>query len=183
MHRHGSRGFTLLEVMVAMAILATVFVVLLENHGSSLRLSERSRNVTVAINLAKDMMTDLELQGWPELGGDGGNFEEMYPGLYPTFRWEREVNENAFWTYIRECTVRVYWRDGPVEQKVEILQYLAALDQEQQQMAEEESGGGDDDTAGGAGGAGGTGGSGGSGGSGGASGSGGKTGTGGLTGG
>ena len=39
MSRHARRGFTLLEVMVAMAILATSFVVLLENHGSSVRLS------------------------------------------------------------------------------------------------------------------------------------------------
>jgi general secretion pathway protein I len=164
MTRRPPRGFTLLEVMVAMAILATVLVVLLENHGSSLQLSERSRNVSIAINLAKDMMTDLETQGWPELGGDAGNFEQEYPNLYPNFRWERDVAENAFWTYIRECTVRVFWREGPTEQKVELFEYIAALDTQQQLAADQEAGvestpaEGTDSGTGGTGGAGGTGG-------------------------
>lgn len=148
LRRRRIRGFTLLEVMVAMAILATTMVVLLENHGSSLRLSERSRNVSIAINLAKDLMTDLEIKGWPELGSEQGNFEETYPGLYPNFRWERVVEENAFWSYIRECTVRVFWVEGPSEQKVEILQFIAAMDAEEQQIAKDESSGGDDDTTG-----------------------------------
>jgi general secretion pathway protein I len=144
-----ARGFTLLEVMVAMAILATVFVILLENHGSSLRLSQRSREISVAINLAKDLMTDLEIQGWPELGQNSGTFEELYPGVYPNYWWESIVEENIYWTYVREVTVRVFWRDGPRDHKVEILQFIAAMDIEQQTMAEEESTDGDDDTSGG----------------------------------
>lgn len=150
MKRHWSAGFTLLEVMVSMAILATVMVVLLENHGSSLRMSERSRQVSLAINLAKDLMTETEIQGWPELGNETGDFEETYPGLYPGFFWERVVDENVFWTYIREVTVRVFWRDGPKTHDVEIIQFISAMDVEQQALAEEETtGGGDDDTSGG----------------------------------
>jgi len=152
--RRTKAGFTLLEVMVSMAILATVMVVLLENHGSSLRLSERSRQISMAVNLAKDLMTDSEIQGWPELGAETGDFEDLYPGLYPGFYWERLVEENVFWTYVREVTVRVFWRDGPLSHNVELIQFIAAMDVEQQTMAEEEStGGADDDTSGGTGGA------------------------------
>jgi len=134
--------------MVAIAILATVLVVLLENHGSSMRLSQRSRQVSVAINLAKDVMTEIEIQSWPELGAETGNFEEMYPGLYPDYWWESVVEENAWWTYVREVTVRVLWRNGLQTHNVEIIQFVAAMDVEQQNLAEEESSGGDDDTSG-----------------------------------
>jgi len=134
-------------VMVALAILATSMVVLLSNHGSSIRLTERSRQVSVAINLAKDLMTDLEIQGWPEFGNWGGDFEELYPGLYPGYRWEMEVTESLYWSYVRECYVRVFWMDGTQEQVIELVQFVAAMDTEQQQLAEEEYSS-DDDTSG-----------------------------------
>ena len=145
MARTHRRGFTLLEVMVAMAILATVMIVLLENHGASIRMTERSRQISIAINLAKDLMTDLETEGWPEMGEYSGDFEELYPGLYPSYRWEREVIENNFWSYVRECYVRVYWIDGTFEQKIELTQYIAATDNEQQEIAEDEYSSSDDD--------------------------------------
>ncbi len=152
MNRRRTRGFTLLEVMVAMAILATVMIVLLENHGASVRMTEKSRQVSIAINLAKDLMTDLETEGWPEIGEYSGDFNELYPGLYPGFRWEREVIENNFWSYVRECYIRVFWLDGSFEQKVELTQYIAATDNEQQEIAEDESSaseeGADDDATG-----------------------------------
>jgi len=157
MRRRLHHGFTLLEVMAAMAILATALVVLLENHGMSLRLSDRSRKVSIAINLAKDLMTDLETEGWPELGVLQGSFDDLYPGLYPDFRWEREVVENNFWDYVRECYIRVYWKDGEAEQKIELTQMISAMDTEQQNLAKEESG--DDDTSTGLSGASGTSGS------------------------
>ncbi len=137
MSRHARHGFTLLEVMVAMAILATSFVVLLENHGSSVRLSSRSREVSIAVNLAKDLMTDIELEGFPEIGTTAGDFEELYPGLYPGYRWEKEVVENNFWDYVRECYVRVFWQDGGYEQKIEITEYIAASTSEERGTVEE----------------------------------------------
>ncbi len=138
--------------MIAMAILATVIVVLLENHGASLQMSERSRRVSIAINLAKSVMNDLELQGFPDITSDQGDFSDTYPGLYPEYRWERDVQENVFWNYVRECRVRVFWPDGPTEQMVEIMQYLAATTKEMQQAADltdDDSSKSDDDAAGG----------------------------------
>ncbi len=129
-----------------MAILATSMVVLLENHASSIRLSQRSRQVSVAINLAKDLMTELELEGFPEIGANNGNFEEEYPGLYPDYRWEREVQENNFWDYVRECYVRVFWQENGQDQMVQLTEYVAAMDEEQRGIAESQA----DDDAGGA---------------------------------
>lgn len=144
------RGFTLLEVMIAMAILGTVFVVLLQNHMASLRLAEHGRRVSVAINLAKDLMTRLETEewpdnGWPEVGAEQGDFSSMYGDAYVDYRWEREVNPNSFWEYVLEVTVRVYY--GPAEEdKVEILQFLAAMNSDQQSVAEEQWDGESDST-------------------------------------
>jgi len=145
-----SRGFTLLEVMIAMAILGTVFVVLLQNHIASIRLSEHGRRVSVAVNLAKDLMTRLETEewpenGWPEVGAEQGDFSAWYADAYPDYRWEREVMPNSFWEYVLEVTVRVYY--GPdAEDKVELLQFLAAMDSNQQSVAEEQWDGESDST-------------------------------------
>ena len=131
----GRKGFTLLEVMCAMAILATVLVVLLENHGMSIRMSLRARQASIAANLARDLMTEIELEGFPEVGSENGNFTDRYPGLYPGYTWEREVNESVFADYIREVTVRVHYPVDGAMAGIELLNLIGAKDIEEQEMA------------------------------------------------
>ncbi len=124
-----------MEVMVAMAILATVLVVLLENHGMSIRISLRARQASVAANLARDLMTEIELDGFPDVGSEAGDFNESYPGLYPGYTWEREVNESVFADYIREVTVRVHYPVDGNQRGIELLNLIGAKDIEEQELA------------------------------------------------
>jgi type II secretion system protein I len=57
-----ARGFTLLEVVVALAILGVSLAVLLESQASSLNNAGRSRDMTVATLLARAKMIDIEKQ-------------------------------------------------------------------------------------------------------------------------
>ena len=85
------RGFTLLEVLVAVAVLGLALVSLLGLHVRNLALIERDQRITEATLLARALMTEAEIEPFPELGILDGDFEERYPERYPELRWEREV--------------------------------------------------------------------------------------------
>lgn len=107
-------GFTLLEVLVALAILAVSLVSLLGLHNYSLALVIREQNLTPALLLAQEMMTRTQLEGLAAASRRlSGDFETIHPGLYPGFRWQREIlptETDTLW----EVRVRVLWgeREG-----------------------------------------------------------------------
>ncbi|MBZ0273490.1 prepilin-type N-terminal cleavage/methylation domain-containing protein [bacterium] len=131
--RAGRGGFTLLEVFVAMAILATSLVVLLQNHSMSIRMSERARQTSIAANLARDLLTEVEIEGFPAVGAESGDFSARYPGLYPNFTWEREVTESFFVDFIRDVVVRVTYLEDGVPRTVEMIEMIAAKTLEEQE--------------------------------------------------
>lgn len=72
--RH-ARGFTLLEVVVALAILALSLTVFLETQAANLANAGRARNLTVATLLARSKMIDIEQKLFDE-GFTLGDTEE-----------------------------------------------------------------------------------------------------------
>jgi prepilin-type N-terminal cleavage/methylation domain-containing protein len=110
--RPACRGFTLLEVMVAMAVLATAFTALLGLHVRNLQTVARDQAYLEAILLARTLITEVELAGSAEIGSSSGDFEASFPGEYPGFRWERTVADAQLGLGlgipdIREVRVRV----------------------------------------------------------------------------
>ena len=69
------RGFTLLEVMVAMAIMAFLMAAITSTQGSSLLYGSRVFNLTTATQLADSVILDLEeeyrLDGFPDNTREG----------------------------------------------------------------------------------------------------------------
>lgn len=59
-HSRSTKGFTLLEVVIALGILAMSLTVLLESQASSVNSAGRSRDLTIASLLARSKMVDLE---------------------------------------------------------------------------------------------------------------------------
>jgi len=80
-------GFTLLEVMVAVAILAIALVTLLGSQSRSLSVAGISRFETRAALLARDRFSRFLLQDPDRLAPDEGDFGEEAPG----FRWRLET--------------------------------------------------------------------------------------------
>ena len=65
----GNHGFTLLEVMVALAIFAISALVILESTTQSIRQQTQLENKTFALWAAENQFTKLRLQNaWPETG-------------------------------------------------------------------------------------------------------------------
>lgn len=111
--RRGSAGFTLLEVLVAVAVLGLALVSLLGLHVRNLALIERDQRMTDATLLARQIMTEAETEGFPDLGHQNGDFEAWYPERYPDLRWERDVTELPGVISLRQVRVRVYRDEAP----------------------------------------------------------------------
>jgi general secretion pathway protein I len=100
-------GFTLLEVMIAFAILSLSLIVLLSLRNSSIRVVDYSDKITTATFLAKTKMEELPRS--VQVGESEGEFEgEAYKG----YKWKRVVSPMPFVFVIKEVVVIVTWDDG-----------------------------------------------------------------------
>ena len=88
-----SRGFTLLEVMVAMAIIAIALTAVLGSQSQSLSLASEAKFSTTAALLAQSKMAEIEAEKPEDLTSDSGDFGEDYPG----YRWDKSVNDVTFY--------------------------------------------------------------------------------------
>ncbi len=93
------RGFTLLECMIALALIATALVIVIESQAFAINMEEKANRINTASMLASDIMVDLELrmmkEGFGELEvRETGTFnDQRYADAYPAWRWEYEVEK------------------------------------------------------------------------------------------
>lgn len=105
-------GFTLIEVVVAVAILATAIVWSLTAHGTELRTLTSARSVNVAIELAEDRMTAIELLARDRLPSLPDSIERgSFPAPFADMTWVAEA-ESLLDTDLVEVTVTVEWDAG-----------------------------------------------------------------------
>jgi general secretion pathway protein I len=93
--RTGTRGFTLLEVMVALAVLAGSLMAVAELSGNALRNFAYARDLSVATLLAREKIVELQ-----EKYDDSGftDFDQKEDGTFsdqgqPGFRWALELQK------------------------------------------------------------------------------------------
>ena len=86
-----ARGFTLLEVLIAVLILAMSLSVLLTSQSASMAAASRSRDITTATLLARSKMIDIEKRLVDE-GFTAGDLEEDGD-------FGEEGHENVKWKY------------------------------------------------------------------------------------
>jgi general secretion pathway protein I len=84
-------GFTLLEVLVAMAVLSVALVGLLGLYNRSLLLTAQAQRLTTATLLAQEVLSRTQLDGINASQPGAGDFADLHPGRYPEFRWYRTI--------------------------------------------------------------------------------------------
>ncbi len=77
-----SKGFTLLELVISISILATALIVIISTHASSMRMAAGVCREMSAFELAKEKLAEAELKGALSPGREEGQGDS---GL----RWER----------------------------------------------------------------------------------------------
>ena len=89
--RHTKRGFTLIEIMLAITILTIGIIGVLRAYIISVNTLEAGQNSIDAVCLLKEKMAEIEQvvmeEGGISPGTSSGKFEDEFEG----FRWELEV--------------------------------------------------------------------------------------------
>lgn len=109
-------GFTLLEVLVAVAIVALALVTFMGLHLRSLEATIRAQDLTTAVLLAQGKIASMG--EFPDTGEEQGKFEG--PEL-ERFQWATAVTEHTLDALsdggqsvtVRRLEVTVSWADGP----------------------------------------------------------------------
>ena len=84
-----SFGFTLLEVMVALAVMSIVLVSVYRMHSQSLAMNTAVRFYTQAPMLAQSKMVEIEALSSNAFPEDSGDFGEEFPG----YSWQASIAE------------------------------------------------------------------------------------------
>jgi len=82
-------GFTLLEIMVAISIMAIVLVTVFRMHAQTLSMTYSARFYATSPLLAQKKMVEIESIGQQDMTDDSGDFGDEFPG----YRWRVAVDD------------------------------------------------------------------------------------------
>lgn len=112
--KKGNSGFTLLEVMLAMSIIAIALTAVLHMQSQSLSLASEARFYTTAPLLAQSRMSVIMAAAPETPGSDSGDFGEDFPD----YTWRSTVEEletddtRELPVAMRKIDVDVIWNDS-----------------------------------------------------------------------
>lgn len=123
----GYTGFTLIEVLVAVAILGIGLTIIIELFSGALRLGRASEEYTRAVSYARMKMEEIAAKPMVEEGTDEGSFDD-------TYRWQVEVkkvdllpveNKPDFKPPAQffQIQIDVLWKSGSKERSTHIESY------------------------------------------------------------
>jgi len=128
------RGFTLLEVLIALGILALALPILLGLRNWDLDLHARAKELMTATILAQEKLIEAELGTQLPVGETGGEFLATPLGSLPTaditnrpanYRWKRIVSPTQL-PAVREIKIQVLWPRGKTDEMVEVSTYVVS---------------------------------------------------------
>lgn len=112
-------GFTLLEVMVAVAVLSFALVSILAVAGRNVSLSARAADLRTASALADDMASRIDARGLSSTSARSGKFEER-----PGFEWHLSVvpyGIPGLGTRMRIVRILITWDGGEESYEVSFV--------------------------------------------------------------
>ena len=100
-------GFTLMEVMVAVSVVAIALMAIYRMHTQTLFMDARGRFDTIATQLARQTLADIDTIDLKDLSGDSGDFGNAHPG----YTWQIQT-EGVSADLIKE--------DGPTLKRITV---------------------------------------------------------------
>jgi len=119
------KGFTLLEVMIAVALIAIALTTLLGSQSQSVSFANSAKFETMAALLAQSKMSEIVLREADALSSDSGDFGDDYPG----YAWQVTVSDVALEgidtlsDYLKQLDLTVTW--GVYQYKLRLYHYVA----------------------------------------------------------
>ena len=132
-NRAEENGFTLVEILVTLAILGGVLPALLYAFASAARNQSLSDNRTTALYLLKFRMAEIEMSGYPDVGEQNGEF-----GNNTRYRWSSVVEDidSEEIENVRQVQVTVTWQHGNRERSMSMNTYIADRQKPQTQQGQ-----------------------------------------------
>jgi general secretion pathway protein I len=130
-----NKGFTLIEVMVALAILGVGLTVVIELFSGGLRLARASMEYTKAVNYARTKMEEIAVKSAVQEGTGEGESDDK------AFRWQVAVKKVDLLSIDRsidykppielfQVKIDVFWKSGSQERSTS-LESLKAIKPEE----------------------------------------------------
>lgn len=147
-------GFTLIEVMVAISILAISLLALMNSSSNTLIVSGRAEAMTIATMLARQKMTDVEIElnkamkrnEFPDEKSEDGKFDEPFED----YSWTMEIKRvdlpapvtgekgsmqdvigrqltKEISKTVRELKVIIKWEELGEEQTIDVVTHIVKL--------------------------------------------------------
>ncbi len=126
---HTTRGFTLIEVLIALAITVIGLVPLLHLLTTSILMADSAWNLSQATLIGNSRLAEVISQNDLEIGTEKGSVELREKEI--VFNWQSKVNE-AFiedldemnLADLREVTVTVMWHEGHNQKQISLATYV-----------------------------------------------------------
>lgn len=116
------KGFTLLEVMIALSIVAISMVTLLGLSNRSIEVNGRLQKITQATLLAQQRMTEIEVQA--ARPGFEFNVEEgVFEAPFENYRWSIAYEESPL-PYLRIVRITVSWGEARKNEAVDLASFV-----------------------------------------------------------
>lgn len=120
-----TEGFSLLEVMVAIAILAVVTTAVYRLHAQAIMLVEENRFRSLAPLLAGEILATMETEQWPAPDERNGEFGPDQPG----YRWTAALTPaaleglEAVYPRLTTVEVRIWHATIPTDFRLRTLRF------------------------------------------------------------
>jgi prepilin-type N-terminal cleavage/methylation domain-containing protein len=123
------KGFTLLEIIASMAILATAILTLVQMFSGSLKQGVQADRYLTGVYLAQSKLSQLELENFN--AETSGLFEKNLEGAFENqegYYWQSQIlpyesslDNQESRIQVRKIVLRVYWNDKGQEKEVQLV--------------------------------------------------------------
>jgi len=115
-------GFTLLEVMIALAIVAIALVSLLGLSNRSILVQERIQKLTRATLLAQQLMSEQEVIP-PGSRTSWELQEDVFEEPFSDFRWRISYQDTPI-NNVKQINVTVLWGEAAKNEQVQLTSFV-----------------------------------------------------------
>lgn len=112
-------GFTLIEIMVSLALIGLLLPAVLFAFSNSAQNRSKADNRILAANLLRDKISEMEAIGLPDVGTEDGEFQEG-----SRFRWQTDVSETET-EGLLDVVVRILWTEAGIPKEFAIHMQMA----------------------------------------------------------
>jgi len=121
------KGFTLIEIIMAMAILAVAVIGVVQLLPTGIRASRSSEMMSKAVFIAQEKTEELKLAGFDVISAENPAID--LEGESGDYAWEAEVSEVSLDGLIssddvRQLTMRISWQERGKTQSEEFITYI-----------------------------------------------------------